>query len=95
MEPLYRSCELPLVEILYRMEREGFKVDRRALTELGADMQRRIDSVTERIYELAGGNFNINSTRQLGEVLFEKLGLPKAKKTKTGYSTDASVLRCV
>ena len=92
MEPLYRSMELPLVEILYRMEREGFKVDREALTELGADMQRRIDEVTERIYTLAGERFNINSTRQLGEVLFERLGLPKAKKTKTGYSTDASVL---
>ncbi len=92
MEPLYQGMELPLVEILYRMEREGFKVDRSALTCLGADMQRRIDGITERIYALAGETFNINSTKQLGEVLFEKLGLPKAKKTKTGYSTDASVL---
>jgi len=92
MEKLYTDMELPLVEILYRMEREGFKVDRQALTDLGSDMQQRIDAVTAEIYDLAGEAFNINSPRQLGDILFDKLGLPASRKTKTGYSTDASVL---
>ena len=74
------------------MEVEGFLIDRKALTEFGQMLSGRIDQVQTDIYELAGETFNINSTQQLGRVLFEVLGLPSGKKTKTGYSTSAEVL---
>jgi DNA polymerase-1 len=74
------------------METEGFLIDRGALASFGEMLSGRIDAAQARIYELAGEEFNINSTQQLGRILFEKLGLPPVKKTKTGYSTNADVL---
>ncbi len=92
MEHLAHEVELPFVEVLADMELAGFRVDRDALMEFSEKLQNRIDRLTEEIYRLAGEEFNINSTKQLGEVLFQKLELPPIKKTKTGYSTDAEVL---
>lgn len=74
------------------MEYYGFKVNVNALVEFSKELQEKIDVVTKEIYTLAGEEFNINSPKQLGVILFEKLGLPVIKKTKTGYSTDAEVL---
>lgn len=91
-ESLYTEVELPLVKVLAAMEMAGIKVDREQLAEMSAEFGRRIDEVSEEIFSLAGEEFNINSPRQLGHILFEKLGLPKGKKMKTGYSTNASVL---
>lgn len=92
MEKLYEDVELPLAEVLADMEHEGFKVDKDRLRELSALYSDRIDKLTQEIYELAGEEFNINSTKQLSVILFEKLSLPPVKKTKTGYSTDVEVL---
>ena len=92
MTDLYRTIELPLCPVLYRMEREGVAIDRRQLEQFGAMLAQRIDDCEQLIYGYAGGSFNINSTRQLGELLFDRLGLPPVKKTKTGYSTNADVL---
>ncbi len=89
---LYSKIELPLISVLANMESRGFKVDRAILEEEGRQLEARIQELTEQIFALAGETFNINSTRQLGVILFEKLGLPGSKKTKTGYSTDADVL---
>lgn len=89
---LYSTIELPLISVLANMESRGFKVDRAILEEEGRQLEERIQELTEQIYALAGETFNINSTRQLGVILFEKLGLTGSKKTKTGYSTDADVL---
>ena len=89
---LYSKIELPLISVLANMESRGFKVDRAILEEEGRQLEARIQELTEQIYALAGETFNINSTRQLGVILFEKLGLQGSKKTKTGYSTDADVL---
>ena len=89
---LYYDIELPLVNVLADMQVVGIAVDREKLFEFNKTLGERIAELTEKIYELAGCEFNINSTKQLGEVLFEKLGLKAVKKTKTGYSTDASVL---
>ncbi len=91
-EKLYYEIELPLAYVLSDMETIGFKVDKAALSEFGEMLASTIDILTKNIYDLAGGEFNINSPKQLGEVLFEKLGLPVIRKTKTGYSTDADVL---
>ena len=92
MEKLYKEVELPLVYVLYSMEREGFKIDRAALEEMGALYAGELKNLEARIHLLSGENFNLNSPQQLGKVLFEKLGLKHAKKTKTGYSTSAEVL---
>ncbi|HEY8552104.1 MAG TPA: DNA polymerase I [Thermaerobacter sp.] len=92
LERVYREIELPLVPVLAAMEEAGIAVDRRQLEELGRLFTRRSQELAEQIYELAGERFNINSTQQLGQILFERLGLPVVKKTKTGYSTDAEVL---
>ncbi|WP_265443667.1 DNA polymerase I [Acetivibrio straminisolvens] len=91
-EQLYYDIELPLVRALADMEYYGFKVNVNALVEFSKELQEKIDVVTKEIYTLAGEEFNINSPKQLGVILFEKLGLPVIKKTKTGYSTDAEVL---
>ncbi|MDF2533313.1 MAG: polA, partial [Clostridia bacterium] len=88
MEKLYYMVELPLLSVLADMEHTGFKVDKGMLEELGKEFSQQIDSLTQCIYDFAGESFNINSTKQLGVILFEKLGLPVIKKTKTGYSTD-------
>ena len=92
MEKLYREIELPLCPVLYRMEREGVAVDKEQLTQFGEMLTQRIDDCENLIYGYSEGAFNINSTKQLGKLLFEKLGLPPVKKTKTGYSTNADVL---
>lgn len=89
---LFRDVEMPLCEVLADMEYYGFKVDGTSLREYGEKLTGAIDALEQTIYELAGESFNINSPKQLGEVLFEKLKLPVIRKTKTGYSTDAEVL---
>ncbi len=88
---LYLSVELPLCRVLAEMETAGFRVDARALQSFGETLTAAIRTLEEKIYSYAG-RFNINSPKQLGEVLFEKLGMPAYKKTKTGYSTSAEVL---
>lgn len=89
---LYEQIELPLISVLADMQINGFAVDKDRLDEFNKMLTERIDALTEEIHADAGCVFNINSTKQLGEVLFEKLSLRAVKKTKTGYSTDASVL---
>ena len=89
---LYRDIELPLCRVLADMELAGFLVDRRALAEYGESMVAGINLLQERIWAAAGHEFNINSPKQLGEVLFDELMLPAGKKTKTGWSTNADVL---
>ncbi len=91
-EELYFEIELPLIEVLADMEFRGFKVNVKGLEDFSAKLDDGIKSCEEEIYELAGESFNINSPKQLGVILFEKLGLPALKKTKTGYSTNAEVL---
>ena len=92
MMRLYTEIELPLCEVLSDMEITGITVDRMALMAFGSMLSERITAAQTTVYELAGEEFNINSTKKLGEVLFDKLGLPPVKKTKTGYSTNADVL---
>ena len=92
MESLYFDMELPLCDVLYRMEREGIAIDRQQLVLFGQMLTHRIAESEALIFDCAGGAFNINSPKQLGELLFDKLGLPPVKKTKTGYSTNAEVL---
>ena len=92
MEELYYSVELPLCRVLADMETAGFLVDRDALADFGAVLQKTTDRVEQAIYDAAGETFNINSPKQLGYILFEKLQLPHGKKTKTGWSTNADVL---
>ena len=89
---LYYNIELPLVKVLADMEFYGFKVNINELVTISRQLDEKIHGLTLKIYELAGEEFNINSPKQLGVVLFEKLELPIIKKTKTGYSTDAEVL---
>ena len=91
MEQLYYDVELPLCRVLAEMELAGFRVDARMLQSFGQTLTGAIAALEEKIYSYCGA-FNINSPKQLGEVLFEKLGLPAYKKTKTGYSTNAEVL---
>ncbi|MBR7178936.1 MAG: DNA polymerase I [Oscillospiraceae bacterium] len=92
MEQLYFEIELPLCDVLYRMEREGIAVDRATLDAFGKMLAQRIDDCEKLIYSYSDGPFNINSPKQLGALLFEKLELPHGKKTKTGYSTNVEVL---
>lgn len=89
---LYREIELPLITVLASMQSIGFRIDRSRLKSFGERMQQDIDRLTQEIYELAGEEFNINSPKQLGTILFEKLSLPVIKKSKTGYSTNADIL---
>lgn len=89
---LLDNIEIPLIYVLADMEHIGFKVDVQELNKIGTEIDKRIECLVNSIYMLAGEEFNINSTKQLGVVLFEKLGLPPIKKTKTGYSTDVEVL---
>ena len=92
METLYQEIELPLCQVLYRMEKRGISIDRVQLEQFGAMLTERIADCEAIIFSYSESKFNINSTKQLGELLFEKLGLPPVKKTKTGYSTNADVL---
>lgn len=92
MQKVYDEIELPLVYVLRSMEREGIRVNREALKSYGDALVGRIKQLEQDIYNAAGMQFNINSPKQLGEVLFDKMGLPSGKKTKTGYSTSADIL---
>ena len=92
MEYLFYDVEMPLVEVLGSMEYEGMAVDKKQLEELGNKFKEIISNLEEEIFTVAGEKFNINSPKQLGVILFEKLELPVIKKTKTGYSTNADVL---
>jgi DNA polymerase-1 len=94
LRKLYEEVELPLVPVLADMERAGIKVDRGMLQRMSATMEKQLAELTNKIYQAAGMEFNINSTKQLGEILFEKLNLPILKKTRKtgGYSTDQAVL---
>lgn len=89
---LFDEIEMPLSKVLASMEVYGIEVDREGIEKFGLEMAQRIENLQTRIYTLAGQEFNINSTKQLGEILFEKLEIPTKKKTKTGYSTNADVL---
>lgn len=92
MLDLYKEIEIKLSKVLADMEIVGFVTDKKVLEDLKENIDKDIDKITEEIYELAGSEFNINSTKQLGEVLFKDLDLPVIKKTKTGFSTNAQVL---
>lgn len=92
LKTLYEDIELPLVQVLYDMETEGFSVNVDELHKLGKEFAGQIQQLMTDIFDIAGESFNINSTKQLGVILFEKMKLPTAKKTKTGYSTDIEVL---
>lgn len=92
MQKLYYDIELPLCDVLYRMEKIGVAIDKEQLEQFGEMLSKRISDCETLIYAYSDGPFNINSTKQLGELLFEKLSLPPIKKTKTGYSTNADVL---
>ncbi len=92
MDRLYRTMEMPLVFTLFSMERFGVRVDAPALKEYGDELAVRIGELEERIYAQAGEQFNINSPKQLGAILFDRMGMKGGKKTKTGYSTSAEVL---
>ena len=92
MESLYDEMELPCLYALYEMEKNGIRVDGEALHQYGKKLRTRIEELTAEIHAMAGEEFNINSPKKLGEILFEKLGLKNGKKTKTEYSTSAEVL---
>ncbi len=94
LRKLYDEIELPLVPVLAEMERTGIKIDRSILQKMSSAMEKQLADLTSRIYQAAGAEFNINSPKQLGEILFEKLNLPNKKKTRKtgGYSTDQAVL---
>lgn len=90
---LFLNIEMPLAEILANMEIQGISVDKKILEEMGEEIKIKLELITKDIYNYAGCEFNINSPKQLGEILFDKLKLPYAKKNKTGYATDIDVLK--
>lgn len=92
MFDLFNNIEMPLITVLANMEYNGIRVDANILKDMENEMSGRIDEIVKEIYDLAGEEFNISSPKQLGVILFEKLNLPGAKKTKTGYKTDVSIL---
>ena len=92
LQKVYYDIELPLCKVLSEMEWNGIDVDGEALQDFGKELKVKIDALVKEIYELAGEEFNINSPMQLGNILFEKMGLPAGKKTKKGYSTNAEIL---
>ena len=89
---LFKNIEMPLVEVLAQMQLNGMYVDKNELIDIGIKLKERLEVLTIEIHNMAGEEFNINSTQQLGKILFEKLKLPVIKKTKTGYSTDVDIL---
>jgi len=89
---LFNEIEMPLIEVLADMQYQGISVDRKKLVAFGDELKNKLEELTKEIYELAGEEFNINSPKQLGEILFEKLELPMAKKNKKGYSTAVEIL---
>ena len=89
---LFYNIDMPTVEVLSDMQWNGMYVDKEELEQFGKELTSKLETITKIIYEMAGEEFNINSTKQLGEILFEKMKLPVIKKTKSGYSTDVDVL---
>jgi len=89
---LFYEIDMPTIEVLSNMQWNGMYVDEEELNEFGKELTEKLEAITKVIYEMAGEEFNINSTKQLGEILFEKMKLPVIKKTKIGYSTDVDVL---
>ncbi len=92
LRELADTVEIPLILVLVDMERNGVALDQKFLEQMSAEMHERLQGLEQEIYDLAGEKFNIQSTKQLAVILFEKLGLPVIRRTKTGYSTDAAVL---
>src|SRR5205814_8904083 len=92
---LFREVELPLVEVLIDMQRAGVKLDTKRLGGISLKVQERIEALEREIWELAGEEFTIGSPQQLAEVLFNRLGLSKKRRGKTGFSTDARVLQAI
>ncbi len=92
LDTLYRDIEAPLSDVLFRMEREGVALDRGLLEVLSRESEEKIRGMSAQLFALAGGEFNLNSPKQLAQILFEKFGLPTGKKTKTGFSTDEEEL---
>ncbi len=92
LEDLYYNIELPLIDVLYEIEQQGFAMDINMLKELSVQYEQELAVIVKKIHELAGEEFNINSNQQLGNILFEKLGLPKSKKNKMGYTVTAETL---
>ena len=92
MLELFNTIEMPVLDVLADMQYRGIYIDKNELIEYGNELKQRIEELTKSIYELAGEEFNVNSPKQLGEILFEKLKLPVIKKTKSGYSTDVDTL---
>ena len=92
LEKLYREVELPLTYILFRMEKRGVLFDRKYLESFGRELDEKAEELKKEIFKIAGEEFNVNSTKQLAKVLFEKLGLKPIKKTKSGYPTDVETL---
>ena len=90
---LFENIEMPLTKVLANMEIEGIRVDKKVLEEMGIEIKIKLEILTRDIYNYAGEEFNINSPKQLGEILFDKLKLPGAKKNKNGYATDIDVLK--
>jgi DNA polymerase-1 len=95
LEEVFERVEMPLVRVLMAMERAGVRVDIEMLRDMSAQFAYELEAIEAEIHQLAGERFNVNSTQQLGRILFEKLGLPPRRKTKTGYSTDSSVLEAL
>ena len=89
---LFYNIDMPTIEVLSDMQINGMYVDKEELNKFGIELTSKLENITKIIYEMAGEEFNINSTKQLGEILFEKMKLPVIKKTKSGYSTDVDVL---
>lgn len=94
-ESLLENIEIPLARVLAEMETTGFFVDSKGIKKYGANLEQELQILQKKIYDIVGRNFNINSPKQLGEVLFEEMQLPKGKKTKNGYSTSAEVLESI
>ena len=92
MLDLFNNIEMPVLEVLADMQYRGMYVDKEELIKYGDELKAKLEELTKTIHELAGEEFNINSPKQLGEILFEKLKLPVVKKTKSGYSTDVDTL---
>ncbi len=92
LHSLFTEVEIPLIYVLMEMEKAGVALDLPFLEDMSREMASKLDQLITRIYEMAGEEFNINSTQQLGQILFEKLKLPRKRRTKTGYSTDVNVL---
>ncbi len=95
VDTIYSTIEIPLIDVLAAMEHVGVLVDVQGLAEISAEIDVHLQSMEKQIYAMAGRSFNINSPKQLGTILFEELGLPVARKTKTGYSTDSRVLEAL